>query len=73
MLDIDLDPTTRIPRRLELLVLTGMRNQDGKTAKGDAAFSDGVEHVVFRYEYVIDTSEEIDRFRVPVAARRLMK
>ena len=55
------------------MVLTGMRNQDGKTAKGDAAFSDGVEHVVFRYEYVIDTSEEIDKFRVPTAARKLMK
>jgi len=59
--------------KLELLVLTGMRNQDGKTAKGEAAFSDGVEHVVFRYEYAIDTSEEIDQFRVPVAARKLMK
>ena len=54
-------------------MLTGMRNKDGKTAKGDAAFSDGIEHVVFRYEYVIDTSEDVDQFRIPTAARKVMK
>ncbi|MGE4620489.1 MAG: hypothetical protein AAEJ04_11840 [Planctomycetota bacterium] len=68
-----MDPATRTPRKLELLVLTGMRNADGKTAKGDAAFSEGVEHVVFRYEYVIDTSEAVDQFRLPTAVRKLMK
>ena len=73
MLDIELDPTTKAPKKLDLLVLTGMRNQDGKTAKGDAAFSEGIEHVVFRYEYVIDTSESVDKFRIPTAARKVMK
>lgn len=61
------------PRKMELLVLTGMRNADGKTAKGDAAFSNGVEHVVFRYEYEIDSSEAVDPFKVPLAARKLMR
>ncbi len=61
------------PRKMELLVLTGMRNSEGKTAKGDAAFSNGVEHVVFRYEYEIDSSEAVDPFRVPFAASKLMR
>ncbi len=62
-----------LPRKLELLVLTGMRNADGKTAKGDSAFSKGVEHVVFRYEYSIDSSDKVDRFKIPTAAGKLMK
>ncbi|MDE0960184.1 MAG: hypothetical protein OSB09_05330 [Planctomycetota bacterium] len=61
------------PRKLELLVLTGMRNADGKTAKGDAAFSKGVEHVVFRYKYEINVQEPIDPFKIPFAARKLMR
>ncbi|HIK81850.1 MAG: hypothetical protein ABGY15_12490 [bacterium] len=73
MLDIDLDPQTMTPRKMELLVLTGMRNADGKTAKGDAAFSKGVEHVVFRYAYEINSEEQVDPFKIPGAARKLMR
>ena len=37
-LDVELDHETGLANKLELLIMTGMKNEQGKTAKGDAAF-----------------------------------
>ena len=52
--------------------MTGMKNEHGKTAKGDAAFGDGTEHVVFRYVYDLD-HEKVDAFEIPRAAQKMLR
>lgn len=71
--EIDLDPETRLPRSIQMTVLTGVKGDDGKTAKGDRAFKDGVEHVAFHFNYTIDTQSELASFDIPKEARKLMR
>ncbi len=73
MIDLDLDPETGLARKMEMLILTGLKNDQGKTAKGDAAFSDGIEHVVFRYDYELDHSELIEGFEIPRSAQKMLR
>ncbi|NCG13795.1 MAG: hypothetical protein GWP38_10675 [Planctomycetia bacterium] len=56
-----------------MLIMTGLKNDQGKTAKGDAAFSDGIEHVVFRYDYELDHSELIEGFEIPRSAQKMLR
>lgn len=56
-----------------MTVLIGRRNEHGRTAKGDAAFGEGVEHIVFTYDYKIDTDSKVKVFSLPREARGLLK
>ena len=56
-----------------MTVFIGRRNEQGRTAKGDAAFSEGVEHIVFTYDYQIDTTDKADAFNIPRPALKLLK
>ncbi len=72
MLDVELDHETGLAKKLELLVMTGMKNEQGRTAKGDAAFGDGTEHVVFRYNYNLE-HVKVDKFEIPKAAQKMLR
>lgn len=69
---MELDYETGLAKKLELLIMTGMKNDQGRTAKGDAAFGDGIEHVVFRYSYDLQ-HEKVDKFEIPRAAQKMLK
>ena len=56
-----------------MTVLIGRRNEHGKTAQGDAAYSEGVEHIVFTYDYKIGTDGKLDPLVVPRSALKLLK
>ena len=56
-----------------MTVLIGRRNEHGRTAKGDAAFSDGVEHIVFTYEYKLDTAKETEPIVLPDPVKKMLK
>ena len=56
-----------------MTILIGRRNEHGRTAKGDAAFSDGVEHIVFTYEYKLDTAKEIEPIDLPDRVKKMLK
>lgn len=56
-----------------MTVLIGRRNEHGRTAKGDAAFSEGVEHIVFTYDYKINTESQVVPLSPPKEARKLLK
>lgn len=56
-----------------MVVLVGRRNEHGRTAKGDAAFSEGVEHIVFNYSYQFDVSETVTPTTLPEAVKKLLK
>ena len=71
-LDVELDHETGLANKLELLIMTGMKNEQGKTAKGDAAFGDGTEHVVFRYSYDLQ-HQKVDKFEIPRAAQKMLR
>ena len=72
-LEILFDRDTRQPKEMMLRVLVGRRNQQGVTARGDAAFSEGVEHIVFNYSYQFDHSETVPPARLPEAVKKLLK
>jgi hypothetical protein len=71
-IDIDLDPATQVPRAMHMIVLTGVRGEDGKAPKGKA-FDGGTEHVAFHFDYKLDTQREVARFEIPRDAQKLMK
>ncbi len=56
-----------------MTVLVGRRNEHGKTAKGDAAFTEGVEHIVFNYLYEFDYSEKVAPFDLPEKVKKLLR
>ncbi|MEC9476162.1 MAG: hypothetical protein VX764_03910 [Planctomycetota bacterium] len=56
-----------------MTVLIGRRDEQGKTQAGDAAFSDGVEHIVFTYDYKIGTDGKLESLVVPRSAQKLLK
>lgn len=58
---------------MKMVVLVGRRNEHGRTAKGDAAFSEGVEHIVFNYSYQFDVSETVTPTTLPEAVKKLLK
>lgn len=72
-LEILFDKDTHQPMQMTLRVLVGRRNQQGVTAKGDAAFSEGVEHIVFNYAYEFDFSERVAPAKLPEAVKKLLK
>ena len=56
-----------------MTILIGRRNEHGRTAKGDAAFSEGVEHIIFTYEYKLDTAKETEPIDLPDRVKKLLK
>ncbi|MDG1455286.1 MAG: hypothetical protein P8R38_03695 [Planctomycetota bacterium] len=72
-IEIVFNKETFHPTSLEMTVLIGRKNAQGRTAKGDAAFSDGVEHVAFTYTYNFDTSKPVSFEPIPAKARQLLK
>lgn len=68
-----IDQKTSLPESILMTVLIGRRNEHGRTAKGDAAFSDGVEHIVFSYEYKLDTAKETEPMDLPDRVKRMLK
>ena len=56
-----------------MTVLVGRRNEQGRTAKGDAAFSEGVEHFVFNYFYQFDLSEKVEPVSLPEKVKKLLR
>jgi len=70
---VGLNKETRLPTSLLMTVLIGRRDEQGKTQAGDAAFSEGVEHIVFTYDYKFDTEAEVKEFSLPGAVRSLLK
>jgi len=72
-LEILFDPKLLQPIELNMTVLVGRRNKHGKTAKGDAAFTEGVEHIVFNYLYEFDHSEKVVPFDLPEKVKKLLR
>lgn len=72
-LEILFDKETRQPSEMTLRVLIGRRNAQGVSAKGDAAFSEGVEHIVFNYLYQFDLSQKVTPAVLPEAVKKLLK
>ncbi|NCF98351.1 MAG: hypothetical protein GWP39_02430 [Planctomycetia bacterium] len=72
-LELVFNKETDPPTTLVLTVLIGRRNEHGKTAKGNAAFSDGVEHIAFTYSYQFDTSRSNSLDDIPLPVRKLLK
>jgi hypothetical protein len=71
--EVGFDKKTKLPDSVVMTVLIGRRNEHGRTAKGDAAFGEGVEHIVFTYDYKIDTDSKVKVFSLPREARSLLK
>lgn len=72
-IEVGIDQKTSLPESILMTVLIGRRNEHGRTAKGDAAFSDGVEHIVFSYEYKLDTDKETEPMDLPDRVKRMLK
>ena len=72
-LELLFDKETRQPLELTMTVLVGRRNEQGRTAKGDAAFSEGVEHIVFNYFYQFDLSEKVEAVSLPEKVKKLLR
>ncbi len=72
-IEVGLNKETRLPTSLLMTVLIGRRDEQGKTQAGDAAFSDGVEHIVFTYDYKIGTDGKLESLVVPRSAQKLLK
>ena len=68
-----IDQKTSLPESILMTILIGRRNEHGRTAKGDAAFSEGVEHIVFSYEYKLDTAKEIEPIDLPDRVKKMLK
>ena len=73
IIEVGLNKKSRLPESLLMTVFIGRRNEQGRTAKGDAAFSEGVEHIVLTYDYQIDTTDKADAFNIPRPALKLLK
>ncbi len=68
--EIDIDLTSRLPKSIRKLVLTGVRGVD--TGKNRKKLGDE-EHVAFSFTYNLDSFGEVDRFSIPRDARKLLR
>ena len=64
--EFTLDPVTRVPVTIDVLVMTGRTKQGtGLTAKE--------EHAVFKFHYQLTNFGQVDKFRSPRDAGRLLR
>ena len=70
---VDLDETGQLPVGISVVVLAAFKDSNGRTRRGELAFEEGTKHAVFHCFYMLDTSDAVPQFTVPVAARKLLK
>jgi hypothetical protein len=70
VIEIDIDPASRMPRTIHLMLLTGVV---GGTAPKEHAFDAGVEHMAFHYVHTFDTARQFAPFEIPKDAQKLLK
>jgi hypothetical protein len=69
--DIVLDPTNERLERLTVTLLCASRDQDGRVAKGEDAFTGP--HLAFTLDYAFTRHDAVEPVRVPAEAQRLLR
>ena len=72
-LTVDLDEDGKYPIGITVVVLAAFKDSNGRTRSGELAFEEGTKHAAFHCFYMLDTSDAVPQFTVPVTARKLLK
>lgn len=72
-LKITLDQSGELPQRIEFTLLTAFRNEQGRSARGELAFQEGMPHLSFQCCYRLDTGAAVGEMRLPKDLLKLLK
>ena len=73
IMTIILDESGELPESIDFTLLTAVRNDQGRSARGELAFQEGIPHLSFQCRYQLDTTAAVGEMRLSKKLLKLLK